>query len=612
MTQMPIQKYRAYAPIILPDRQWPSRVIDKAPIWCSVDLRDGNQALIEPMGVDRKNRMFALLVGMGFKEIEVAFPSASQTDFDFVRSIIESGAIPDDVAIQVLTQCRPELIERTFEAVKGAKKVIVHFYNSTSTLQREVVFKTDRKGVTEIAVSAAQQVKALASAAPGADFQFEYSPESFTGTELDFALDICEAVKDVIKPTAERRLILNLPATVEMATPNTYADQFEWFGRRISDRSSVILSVHPHNDRGTAVAAAELALMAGAERVEGTLFGNGERTGNVDIITMALNLFTQGVDPGLDLRDVNAVKEIAEHCNQLPVHQRHPYVGELVYTAFSGSHQDAIKKGFDAQEKRNDPLFLVPYLPIDPKDVGRDYEAVIRINSQSGKGGMAYILRADHGLDLPRSLQVEFSKIAQERMDADGKELTSPDLWALFRQTYLLDDAPMTLIKQQTVPTSPDNRELVATLSKADGATFTIEGAGNGPIDAFVDALKKAFRIEFSFIDYHEHAVGRGANATAASYVEIQDAEGRDAAWGGDGPEHRDGLAQGELERGDAAHAARGEGVSGLRPGFLSPPRKRGSRGGGPAHGSGAVLDARFRGHDNEKSVSRETLTLAN
>ena len=386
------------------------------------------------MGVDRKNRMFRLLTDMGFKEIEVAFPSASQTDFDFVRSIIESGAIPDDVAIQVLTQCRPELIERTFEAVKGAKKVIVHFYNSTSTLQREVVFRTDRKGVTEIAVSAAKQVKALASAAPGTDFQFEYSPESFTGTELDFALDICEAVKDVIKPTPENRLILNLPATVEMATPNTYADQFEWFGRRISERASVILSVHPHNDRGTAVAAAELALMAGAERVEGTLFGNGERTGNVDIVTMALNLFTQGVDPGLDLHDVNAVKEVAEHCNQLPVHQRHPYVGELVYTAFSGSHQDAIKKGFEAQEKRNDPLFLVPYLPIDPKDVGRDYEAVIRINSQSGKGGMAYILRADYGLDLPRSLQVEFSKIAQERMDADGKELTSPELWALFRQ----------------------------------------------------------------------------------------------------------------------------------------------------------------------------------
>jgi 2-isopropylmalate synthase len=527
MTQMPISKYRAYAPIVLPDRQWPSRIIETAPIWCSVDLRDGNQALIEPMGVERKNRMFQLLVDMGFKEIEVAFPSASQTDFDFVRSIIEGGAIPDGVAIQVLTQCRPELIERTFEAVKGAKKVIVHFYNSTSTLQREVVFKTDRKGVTEIAVNAAKQVGALAAAVPGTDFQFEYSPESFTGTELDFALDICEAVKDVIKPTPSKRLILNLPATVEMATPNTYADQFEWFGRRISDRSSVILSVHPHNDRGTAVAAAELALMAGAERVEGTLFGNGERTGNVDIVTMALNLFTQGVDPDLDISDVNGIRDVAEHCTQLPVHQRHPYAGELVYTAFSGSHQDAIKKGFDAQEKRNDPLFLVPYLPIDPKDVGRDYEAVIRINSQSGKGGMAYILRADHGLDLPRTLQVEFSKIAQERMDADGKELTSPELWALFRQAYLLDDPPMTLVKQQVVPSSPDNRELVATLRKADGSTMTIEGEGNGPIDAFVDALKKAFKVEFSFIDYHEHAVGRGANATAASYVEIQDAEGR-------------------------------------------------------------------------------------
>jgi 2-isopropylmalate synthase len=471
--------------------------------------------------------MFQLLVGMGFKEIEVAFPSASQTDFDFVRSIIEGGAIPGDVAIQVLTQCRPELIARTFEAVRDAKKVIVHFYNSTSTLQRDVVFRTDRKGVTDIAVNAAKQVKALADASSGTDFQFEYSPESFTGTELDFALEICEAVKAVIKPTASNRLILNLPATVEMATPNTYADQFEWFGRRISDRSSVILSVHPHNDRGTAIAAAELALMAGAERVEGTLFGNGERTGNVDIVTMALNLFTQGVDPELDVSDVNGIRDVAEHCTQLPVHQRHPYAGELVYTAFSGSHQDAIKKGFDAQEKRNDPLFQVPYLPIDPKDVGRDYEAVIRINSQSGKGGMAYILRADQGLDLPRSLQVEFSKIAQERMDAEGKELTSPELWALFRQAYLLDDPPMTLVKQQTVPTSPDNRELVATLRKADGSIITVEGEGNGPIDAFVEALKTAFKVDFSFIDYHEHAVGRGANATAASYVEIQDAEGR-------------------------------------------------------------------------------------
>jgi 2-isopropylmalate synthase len=524
---MPIHKYRAFAPIVLPDRQWPSRVIAKAPIWCSVDLRDGNQALIEPMGVDRKNRMFALLVGMGFKEIEVAFPAASQTDFDFVRSIVEGGAIPDDVAIQVLTQCRPELIERTFEAVKGAKKVILHFYNSTSTLQREVVFRTDCAGVRQIAVAAAKQVKQLADAAPRTEFVFEYSPESFTGTELEFALEVCEAVKAELRPTPQKRLILNLPATVEMATPNTYADQFEWFGRHISDRDSVILSVHPHNDRGAAVAAAELALMAGADRVEGTLFGNGERTGNVDIVTLALNLFTQGIDPELDLHDVNAIKEVAEFCTQLPVHQRHPYVGELVYTAFSGSHQDAIKKGFEAQEKRNAPLFQVPYLPIDPKDVGRDYEAVIRINSQSGKGGIAYVLRADHGLDLPRPLQVEFSKIAQEVMDREGKEMTSPELWALFQRTYLLTDAPLVLLKQQTVPTGPDNRELSATLRRADGSTLTIEGNGNGPIDAFVDALQRAFGVEFSFLDYHEHAVGRGADATAACYVEIQDAGGR-------------------------------------------------------------------------------------
>jgi 2-isopropylmalate synthase len=526
MSTMPIQKYRGYAPVVLPDRRWPSAVIAKAPIWCSVDLRDGNQALIEPMGVDRKNRMFDLLVKMGFKEIEVAFPSASQTDFDFVRTIIEGKAIPNDVAIQVLTQCRPELIERTFEAVKGAKNVILHFYNSTSTLQREVVFRTDRKGVIEIATSAAKQVVALAARAQETNFVFEYSPESFTGTELDFALEICEAVKDVVKPIRQKRLILNLPSTVEMATPNVYADQFEWFGRHISDRDSVILSVHPHNDRGTAVAAAELALMGGAERVEGTLFGNGERTGNVDIVTMALNLFTQGVDPKLDVHDIDAIKTIVEYCNQLPVHQRHPYAGELVYTAFSGSHQDAIKKGFEAQEKRNEPLFQVPYLPIDPKDVGRDYEAVIRINSQSGKGGIAYILKADHGLDLPRPLQIEFSRIAQAQMDRDGKELTSDDIWALFSKTYGLENAPVALLSQQMAPTSKTERTLTAILKKADGSTISVEGAGNGPIDAFVDALKQAFNVEFSFIDYHEHAVGRGANATAASYVELQDKNG--------------------------------------------------------------------------------------
>jgi 2-isopropylmalate synthase len=526
MSTMPISKYRAYAPVVLPDRRWPSNVISKAPIWCSVDLRDGNQALIEPMGVDRKNRMFNLLVDMGFKEIEVAFPSASQTDFDFVRTIIEGRAVPDDVAIQVLTQCRPELIERTFESVKGAKRVILHFYNSTSTLQRDVVFRTDRRGVTEIAVGAAKLIKQLAAGAPETHFTFEYSPESFTGTELDFALEICEAVKDVIKPTPERKMILNLPATVEMATPNVHADQFEWFGRHISDRDCVLLSIHPHNDRGTAVAAAELALMAGADRVEGTLFGNGERTGNVDIVTMALNLFTQGVDPQLDLHDVDAIRNVAEYCNQLPIHQRHPYVGELVYTAFSGSHQDAIKKGFEAQEKRNDPLFQVPYLPIDPKDVGRDYEVVIRINSQSGKGGIAYILRADHGLDLPRPLQIEFSRIAQVKMDRDGKELTSQDIWALFADAYLLRRAPVELLSQQMFPTAKGERTLVAVLKNSNGSTMTIEGSGNGPIDAFVDALKRAYKIDFSFLDYHEHAVGRGANATAASYVELQDPSG--------------------------------------------------------------------------------------
>ncbi|WP_201303082.1 MULTISPECIES: 2-isopropylmalate synthase [unclassified Bosea (in: a-proteobacteria)] len=523
---MPISKYRAYAPVNLPDRKWPSQVLTKAPIWCSVDLRDGNQALIEPMGVDRKDRMFNLLVKLGFKEIEVAFPAASQTDFDFVRSIIESGAIPDDVAIQVLTQCRSELIERTFEAVKGAKNVILHFYNSTSTLQRDVVFRSDRKGIVKIATDAAAQIKALAAKAPETNFTFEYSPESFTGTELDYALEICEAVKAVIQPTPQKKLILNLPATVEMATPNVHADQFEWFGRNISDRDSVLLSIHPHNDRGTAVAAAELALMAGADRVEGTLFGNGERTGNVDIVTMALNLFTQGIDPELDLRDVNEIRSIAEYCTQLPVHERHPYVGELVYTAFSGSHQDAIKKGFDAQEKRNDPIFQVPYLPIDPKDVGRDYEAVIRINSQSGKGGIAYILQADHGLDLPRPLQIAFSKIAQEQMDEEGKELTSAVLWSLFSKTYLLSDAPLELLAHKTFPGAQGSRTLTAEL-KQDGAIRTIEGVGNGPIDAFVDALKTTYGVEFSFLDYHEHAVGRGANATAACYVQLQDEKGR-------------------------------------------------------------------------------------
>ncbi len=562
MTNMPIDKYRAFAPIVLPDRQWPSRLIAKAPIWCSVDLRDGNQALIEPMGVDRKNRMFALLVGMGFKEIEVAFPAASQIDFDFVRSIIEGGKIPDGVAIQVLTQCRPELIERTFEAVKGAKKVILHFYNSTSTLQREVVFRTDRAGVRRIAVDAAKQVKELAGAAPQTEFDFEYSPESFTGTELDFALEVCEAVKAELQPTPQKRLILNLPATVEMATPNTYADQFEWFGRHISDRDAVILSVHPHNDRGTAVAAAELAVMAGADRVEGTLFGNGERTGNVDIVTMALNLFTQGVDPGLDLRDVNAIRDIAEFCTQMPVHQRHPYVGELVYTAFSGSHQDAIKKGFEAQEKRNAPLFQVPYLPIDPKDVGRDYEAVIRINSQSGKGGIAYILRADHGLDLPRSLQIEFSKIAQAVMDRDGKELTSPELWALFQRTYLLVDAPMVSRQAADDPDEPGESRVVGDLAPRRWLDPDDRGPRQRP-DRRVRQCPPARLWRRILLSRLPRARGRARRQRDRRLLRRDPGRERpSSAWRWNGPQHRRRLAQIDPQRGAAPHRPRREAVT--------------------------------------------------
>jgi 2-isopropylmalate synthase len=479
------------------------------------------------MGHERKMRFFKTLVKIGVKEIEVGFPSASQTDFDFLRWLIEQNQIPDDVTIQVLTQARKPLIDRTVEALKGSRRAILHLYNSTSTLQRRVVFGLDRDEIRELAVQGTRWVKEAVAGLEGSEIILEYSPESFTGTELDFAAEVSDAVVEAWQPRPGEKVIINLPATVEMATPNHYADQIEWMHRNLKRRDQMILSVHTHNDRGCAVAATELALLAGAERVEGTLFGNGERTGNVDIVTMALNLFTQGVDPRLDLHDINAVKEIVEYCNQLPVHQRHPYVGELVYTAFSGSHQDAIKKGFEAQEKRNDDWFQVPYLPIDPKDVGRSYEAVIRINSQSGKGGIAYLLKADHGLDLPRPLQIEFSKIAQLKMDREGKELTSEDIWDLFQHTYFLADAPYALVKQQIVPTGPENRELIAKLRKADGSTMNVEGEGNGPIDAFVDALKKAFGLEFSFLDYHEHAVGRGANATAACYVEIQDSEGR-------------------------------------------------------------------------------------
>jgi len=520
MSVMPIHKYRAFPAIDLPDRRWPTRAIDRAPQWCSVDLRDGNQALVEPMGPDRKRRMFDLLVKLGFTEIEVGFPSASETDFAFVRELIEHRLVPDNATIQVLTQARPELIERSFEAIRGASRAIMHLYNSTSTLQRRVVFGLDKPGVVDIAVSGARLIRDLAATMPETEVIYQYSPESFTGTELDFAVEICEAVMDVWQPTADRKVILNLPATVEMATPNIYADQIEWFGRKIRDRDCITLSLHPHNDRGTAVAAAELAIMAGADRVEGTLFGNGERTGNVDIMTLALNLFSQGIDPGLVITDIDEIVRTVEHCNQLPVHQRHPYAGELVYTAFSGSHQDAIKKGFEALAKRNDTLWEVPYLPIDPKDLGRTYEAVIRVNSQSGKGGVAYVMKADYGLDLPRGLQIEFSKVVQEVADRTGKELSSADIWSLFRDTYLRGG--MRLVDYTVLPEPRAGERRIAATVALDGTERRIEGVGNGPIAAFVDALRRECGIELTVLDYHEDAVSAGADAQAAAYVQIR------------------------------------------------------------------------------------------
>ena len=493
----------------------------RAPDWCSVDLRDGNQALIEPMGPERKRRLFNLLVELGFKEIEVGFPAASQTDFDFTRVLIEENLIPDDVAIQVLTQSREHLIRRTFEAVRGAKRVIVHLYNSTSPLQRQVVFGLDRQGIIDIAVTGAELIRTLAADCPETRWVFQYSPESFTATELDFALEICEAVNAVWQPTAERKVILNLPATVEMATPNVYADQIEWFARHISRRDAVILSLHPHNDRGTAVAAAELAMLAGADRVEGTLFGNGERTGNVDIVTLALNLFIQGIEPGLDLSDINAIIREVEYCNQIPVHPRHPYAGDLVFTAFSGSHQDAIKKGLAANA--GSPVWEVPYLPIDPNDVGRSYEAVIRINSQSGKGGIAYIMEKDYGLNLPRRLQIEFSQAVQAIADETGKELTPAAIRAAFQQEYLDAREPYSFVEHRDSPDgrTADINRLTATI-RYHGRERIIAGAGNGPIDAFVDAMRRHCGVDIKLVDYHEHAIGAGANATAVSYVEIR------------------------------------------------------------------------------------------
>ena len=533
MNRMPTRKYRPFPTVDLPDRRWPEAVITAAPVWCSVDLRDGNQALIDPMDVHRKRRLFEVLVRMGFKEIEVGFPSSSQPDFDFVRLLIEENLIPDDVTIQVLTQSRDELIERTFESVVGARRAILHLYNSTSELQRRVVFGLDREGIVAIAVRGAELIKRLASDQRGTEFVFEYSPESFTGTELDFAKEISEAVIEVWQPTADRKMILNLPATVEMSTPNIYADQIEWCHRNIKSREGFVLSVHPHNDRGSAVAATELALMAGAERVEGTLFGNGERTGNVDLITLALNLFSQGVEPELDITNIDDLRRTVEACNQLPVHPRHPYAGDLVYTAFSGSHQDAIKKGMEALTASKNEVWEVPYLPIDPHDVGRTYEAIIRVNSQSGKGGVAYILKNDYHLDLPRRLQIEFMKVIQGITDTTGKEITPEEIWRAFELTYLEPKAALELIETDTsdhAGTGSDGTKLLAVI-RAGGEQRTIVGTGNGPIAALADALDRECGINLQVVDYVEHAVGAGSNATAVAYIEAAGESGA-AVWG--------------------------------------------------------------------------------
>jgi 2-isopropylmalate synthase len=525
---MAYAKYRATVPVDLPDRTWPDRRLSKAPRWCSVDLRDGNQALIDPMDLERKNVMFDHLVEMGFKEIEVGFPSASQPDFDFVREIIEEDRVPSDVTIQVLTQCRDDLIRRTYESLHGARQVIVHFYNSTSTLQRRVVFGLDREGITKIATDAARLCRSLEATSPDTVFLYEYSPESFTGTELDYALEICNAVIEVIEPTPERPLILNLPATVEMYSPNLYADAIEWFLRHVDRRDSVVLSLHPHNDRGTAVAAAELGVLAGADRVEGTLFGNGERTGNVDVVNLALNLFSQGVDPELDVRDIDKARHVAEYANRLPIHVRHPYVGELVYTAFSGSHQDAIKKGMTAIGDSYE-FWEVPYLPIDPKHTGRTYEAIIRVNSQSGKGGVAYLLSTEHGLDLPRAMQVEFSKQVQELTEATGTEISPAEIWDVFTTTYQPENATIQLLSSEV--TADQHLTRIFAQLIVNGQHVTVKGEGNGPIDALMSGLNSEMHVSFKVRDYHEHALTAGSEASAVAYVE---AEGDDGTtwWG--------------------------------------------------------------------------------
>ena len=516
MLHDPSIKYPAFKPIDLADRRWPNVVVKAPPTWCSVDLRDGNQALIEPMDPARKRRMFDMLLKIGFKEIEVGFPAASQTDYDFVREIIEQRLIPDDVTIQVLTQARPELIARTYEALRGARRAIVHVYNSTSPAQRRLVFRMERAGIIDIAVRGATEVREHAERHRGTEWVFEYSPESFTATELDFAVEISNAVNSVWEPTPERKSILNLPATVEMSTPNVYADQIEWFSRHVSWRDSVALSIHPHNDRGTGVAAAELAMMAGADRVEGTLFGNGERTGNVDIVTLALNLYTQGIDPKLDFSNINEAARCAEACNQLPIHPRHPYVGDLVFTAFSGSHQDAIKKGLAARSAAG--VWDVPYLPVDPSDLGRSYDSIIRVNSQSGKGGVAYLLERDYQLVMPRRLQIEFSQVVQAAADITGKELSSQELWDLFTKEYLAARQPFVYRSHQlAASTDGADTERLSLQVENSGRLETWHGQGSGPIDAMV----KAIGLPFDVLSYEEHSRGEGSGAKAVSYIEI-------------------------------------------------------------------------------------------
>jgi 2-isopropylmalate synthase len=523
---MPIHRYAPFEPIRLTDRTWPDKVITKAPRWCAVDLRDGNQALIDPMSPARKKRMFDLLVRMGYKEIEVGFPAASQTDYDFVRQLIETDSIPDDVTIQVLTQSREELITRTFESIKGSKQAVVHLYNSTSTLQRRVVFGLDRDGIKDIAVQGARICQKLTETVPGTDVYFEYSPESYTGTELDFAVEVCNAVNDVWQPSVDHKVVVNLPATVEMATPNIYADSIEWMHRNLAYRDAVVLSLHPHNDRGTAVAAAELGYMAGADRIEGCLFGNGERTGNVCLVTLGMNLFSQGIDPEINFSDIDEIRRTVEYCNQLPVPERHPYGGDLVYTAFSGSHQDAINKGFDWMkrdaEEAGVPVdefrWAVPYLPIDPKDVGRTYEAVIRVNSQSGKGGVAYIMKTEYQLELPRRLQIEFSQVIQRHTDDEGGEVLPQDMWTMFEQEYLIPKGRIRLNSHHTSSAAGEQDTLSVNVM-VDGELKILEGKGNGPIAAFTDALS-TIGVDVRVLDYHEHAMSAGGDARAAAFLE--------------------------------------------------------------------------------------------